>query len=239
MCRRAMIWLTGCGAVAGAAWLWLRPAPSRLSVSGPAEAYGMADPSAAARTRSGRTVLDALVRFAPAEGQGRLRPLLANGSPRADFAFAPGRKAVTAAVHGQPAPEPALTLPSEAVLQGRGVDDCFLLMRFEPASGLLDAPARRRWMGGALAEAVREARSATVAVGEESPPARTVATIALEFADGARAEAALRRLTSSPPDGSPVTFTATPGAATSSRLSGLVVIRLEADVRLVNASLGR
>ena len=241
MSRRALIWLTGCAVLAGGAWLWLRPSPITLGVRGPASVFGYARPLAAEGTAAGKSVLDAVVRFAPEKGRAELqaaRESARQSDGRADFAFSPDRKTTLSAAAGAPV-DGGLVLPSTAVLQTRGVDKCYLLLRFEPASGLLEAPARRRWMGTVLAEALREAKTATVAVGEEGPPARTVATIALDFGDGAKAEAALRRLVAQDASGSPVAFTASPGAAETSRVSGLVVVRLEADVRLVNAALGR
>ncbi len=242
MTRRALIWLAGCAALTGVAWAWLRPPPMKLAVTGPAEAFGFVEPAVAARTGAGGTLMEALVRFTPENGRKELQTRLAaaeRAAERVDFAFAPGRKSAASGGPRELTEQASLTLPSEAVLQGRNIEDCFLLMRFEPASGLLEAPARRRWMGSLLAEAVREARTATVALGETSTPARTVATVALDYGDGAKAEHFLRRLTSEQPGETPLGFTAAPGAAATSRVSGLVVIRLEADARFVKAALGR
>lgn len=239
---RAFIWMAGCLTLTGAAWLWLRPAPITLNVAGPAGTFGMAMPEAAARTGTGALLLEALARHAPEKGRSALQADLVaarSGAGRVDFAFTPDRKSTDSWSRGDAVRKPALVLPSEAVLQSKGVDDCFLLIRFEPASGLLETPARRRWMGVALSDAVREARSATVAVGEEGPPTRLVATIALDFGDGAKAEAALKRLVAEDASSPALGFTATPGAAATSRVSGLVVIRLEADARLVKAALSR
>lgn len=242
MPRRALIWLAGCGALTGAAWFWLRPAPITLGVTGPAAVFGLARPEVAARTGTGTMLLDALVRHAPEKGRKELQADLEaarRGPERVDFTFAPERKRTESCGPGDGARRPGLVLPSEAVLQAKGVDDCFLLIRFEPASGLLDTPARRRWMGPAMADAVLGAKSATVAVGEEGPPTRLVATVSLDFGDGAEAAAALKRLVAEDAASSTIGFTATPGAEATSRASGLVVIRLEADARLVKAALSR
>lgn len=242
MPRRALIWLGGCGVLTGAAWFWLRPAPITLDLAGPAGVFGLALPGVAARTATGDVLLEALVRHAPEKGRQEMQADLEaarKAAGRVDFAFAPGRQSTRSAGPGENAQRPGLVLPSEAVLQSKGVDDCFLLIRFEPASGLLETPARRRWMGAALSDAAREARSATVAVGEEGPPTRLVATVALDFGDGAKAEAALKRLVAEDASSSAIGFTATPSAAANSRVSGLVVIRLEADARFVKAALSR
>lgn len=242
MPSRALIWLGGCLTLAGAAWLWLRPSPITLNVTGPAGTFGMAMPEAAARSGTGALLLEALARHAPEKGRKELQADLEaarSGPGRVDFAFTPDRKSTDSWSRGDAVRNPGLVLPSEAVLQSKGVDDCYLLVRFVPASGLLDTPARRRWMGSALTAAVQEALSATVAVGEEGPPTRLVATVALDFGDGAKAEAALKRLVAEDASASTIGFTATPGAAATSRASGLVVIRIEADARLVRAALAR
>lgn len=242
MPRRALIWLAGCLTLAGAAWLWLRPAPITLNVTGPAGTFGVAMPEAAARTGTGTALLEALARHAPEKGRKELRDDLEaarSGTGRVDFAFTADRKSTDSWSRGDAVRKPGLMLPSEAVLQSKGVDDCYLLIRFEPASGLLETQARRRWMGVALTDAVRDALTATVAVGEEGLPKRLVATVALDFGDGAKAEEALKRLVAEDASSPALGFTATPGAAVTSRVSGLVVIRLEADARLVKAALSR
>jgi GNAT superfamily N-acetyltransferase len=124
-------------------------------------------------------------------------------------------------------------------VQASGVPHGYLLVHADPASGLLEAAARRRWLGRALIEAGAQAETATIAVGESDGGAFLVATIAFAYRTGDEAEAALRRLTEKQGDYEALGFAARPGTDRITRQTKLLVVRLDIETDLVLQALSR
>jgi hypothetical protein len=169
---------------------------------------------------------------------GATRATLGNlaGTGRAwtDLGFGPGDLAPE--LPGM-ASEGKVTLPLHAsALLATAERPLLLLHAFEP--GILAETSRRRgWLGPLAAEVAASAMSATVLARESASPPVLQVTLALEFADGAAAEAALRRLTEAQGDLGQLGFAAQPGYERIVRRTKLVVIRLDVDAGLARAKL--
>ena len=124
-------------------------------------------------------------------------------------------------------------------MQLSGVPHGYLLVHAAPANALLEAAARRHWLGRALIEAGAQAETATIAVGESNDGTFLVATIAFAYKTGDEAEAALARLTEKQGDFEALGFAARPGTNRITRQTKLLVIRLDVETDLVLQALGR
>jgi len=130
-------------------------------------------------------------------------------------------------------------IPGLARVQLRGVPHGYLLVHADPAAGLLETAARRRWLGRALIEAGARAQTATIAVGESDDGAFLVATIAFAYRTGEEAEAALARLTEKQGDFEALGFAARPGTDRITRRTKLLVVRLDIETDLMLQALRR
>lgn len=239
MLRRRLILLSALALIGlGLAWsLWqdsvtlalarphpvaIRAFPDRIaaSVTGPgllAACGWMDEPERAAATRA------ALAKLAQAATAGPLDLGLGPGDPSPEL---PGDAAPGSVI---------LPLHASALL---GTADQPLLMvhAFQPAV-FAETARRRGWLGPLAAEIARSARSASILVTESASPPVLRATLALEFADGAEAERALRRLTDAQGDFGQLGFAAQPGYERIVRRTKLVVIRLDVDAALARSKL--
>ena len=226
----------------GLAWLWLDPSELRLRVDPRSREVALLVPAETVGRRTAVAVLQSLPELAASEQRAALRAQLAN--PSVDSA----RRVTVGFIPGQPAElgldtpeisEGGKIIPGLARVQLRGVPHGYLLVHADPASGLLEAASRRRWLGRALIEAGAQAETATIAVGESDDGAFLVATIAFAYRTGEEAEAALIRLTEKQGDYDALGFAARPGTDRITRRTKLLVVRLDIETDLVLQALRR
>jgi hypothetical protein len=184
----------------------------------------------------------ALAELAPPEQREALRAGLArttlDQAERATVGFIPGQPAEVSE-NPPVVSEGGKVIPGLARVQLSGVPHGYLLVHAAPANALLEAAARRRWLGRALIEAGAQAETATIAVGESNDGAFLVATIAFAYKTGDEAEAALARLTEKQGDFESLGFAARPGTDRITRQTKLLVVRLDIETDLVLQALGR
>lgn len=240
MTRRRFVLLALLGAAfAAAVWQFLGgPLPLALKRTHPvmARAY----PQAIAASETGPGLLVALGWLDATERRESTRAALAELATTAaseetvDLGLGPGD--AEPELPGRSEDGPA-TMPREAAALAATTDGLLLLVHV-PRPGDFALPARQRgWLGPRLLEVAASAESLTVAVAETGPPATVRVTLALAFADGAAAEAALRRLTEVQGDVGQLGLAAQPGYERIVRRTRLVVIRLEVGAALARAKL--
>lgn len=167
--------------------------------------------------------------------RGALGRLAAPGRESVDVGFGPGDPAPE--LTGAGTATGTLALPAHAsALLSTAREPLLLLHAFEPAA-FSDAARRRGWLGPLAAEIAASARSVSALVTESTAPPTLHVTLAMEFADGASAEAALRRLTDAQGDFGQLGFAAQPGYERIVRRTKLVVVRLEVDASLARSKL--
>jgi GNAT superfamily N-acetyltransferase len=240
--RRPWLLLASLAMASGLAWLWLDPADLRLRIDPRSREVALIVPAETIGRRTAVVVLQSLPELALPEQRAALRAQLANPSVNS------ARRVTVGFIPGQPAelgldtpeiPEGGKTIPGLARVQLRGVPHGYLLVHADPASGLLEAAARRRWLGRALIEAGAQAETATIAGGESEDGAFLVATIAFAYRTGEEAEAALKRLTDKQGDYEALGFAARPGTERITRRTKLLVVRLDIETELVLQALSR
>ena len=226
----------------GLAWWWLDPADLRLRVDPRSREVALLFPVETVGRRTAAAVLQALPELAAPEQRAELGARLSSPSVRSaervTVAFIPGKPPEL----GLDTPEVAdggKVIPGLARVQLRGVPHGYLLVHADPAAGLLETAARRRWLGRALIEAGAQAETATIAVGESDDGAFLVATIAFAYRTGEEAEAALIRLTEKQGDYDALGFAARPGTDRITRRTKLLVVRLDIETDLVLQALRR
>jgi hypothetical protein len=136
-----------------------------------------------------------------------------------------------------PRTDRVVELPSAASALLRARDNTLLIVHTRTPGAFATAGRRRGWLGPLAAEVFTSARTLSLAVSEDTGWFRI--TLALEFPDGATAEAALGRLTSASGDYGKLGFVAQPGYERIARQTRLVVIRLDAPVAVVASHLRR
>jgi GNAT superfamily N-acetyltransferase len=240
--RRPWLLLAFLGTASGLAWLWLDPSDLRLRVDPRSREVALHIPTEAVGRKTSGAVLHALAELAPPEQRVALREQLSRpaviSARRVTVSFIPGQPAEL----GLDTPEISeggKIIPGLARVQLRGVPHGYLLVHADPASGLLEAASRRRWIGRALIEAGAQAETATIAVGESDDGAFLVATIAFAYRTGEEAQAALIRLTEKQGDYDALGFAARPGTDRITRRTKLLVVRLDIESDLVLKALGR
>lgn len=240
--RRPWLLLALLATACGLAWLWLDPADLRLRFDPRSREVALIIPAELTGRRAAEAVLPALAELAGPEQRAALRAQLASPPTpsvrRATVGFVPGGPAVLA-LDTPEVPEGGKVIPGLGRVQLRGVPHGFLLVHADPASGLLEAAARRRWLGRALIEAGAAAETATIAVGESDDGAFLVATIAFAYRTGEEAEAALHRLTEKQGDYDALGFAARPGTDRITRRTKLLVVRFDIETDLVLQGLRR
>ena len=240
--RRPWLLLVLLATASGLAWLWLDPADLRLRVDPRTRELALIVPAELAGRRAADAVLGALPELAAPEERASLREQLARpatrSAQRVTVGFIPGRPAQLG-LDTPEASEGGKVIPGLARVQLRGVPHGYLLVHADPAAGLLEAAARRRWLGRALVEAGAQAETATIAVGESEDGAFLVATIAFAYRTGEEAEAALNLLTSKQGDYDALGFAARPGTDRITRRTKLLVVRLDIETDLVLQALRR
>jgi GNAT superfamily N-acetyltransferase len=234
--RRPWLLLVLLATASGLAWLWLDPAGLRLRIDPRSREVALILPREAQGLRTSAAVLRALAELAPLEQREALRAGLARATldkaERATVGFIPGQLAELT-VDTPEVSDGGKVIPGLARVQLRGVPHGYLLVHADPASGLLEAASRRRWLGRALIEAGAKAETATIAVGESDDGAFLVATIAFAYRTGEEAEAALKRLTEKQGDYEALGFAARPGTDRITRRTKLLVVRLDIETDLV------
>jgi GNAT superfamily N-acetyltransferase len=240
--RRPWLLLVILATASGLAWLWLDPAALRLRIDPRCREVALIIPAETIGRRTAAAVLQALPELAGPEQRDGLRTQLARASvssaQRATVGFIPGQLAELS-LDTPEISDGGKVIPGLARVQLRGVPHGYLLVHADPASGLLEAAARRRWLGRALIEAGAQAETATIAVGESDDGAFLVATIAFAYRTGEEAEAALKRLTEKQGDYEALGFAARPGTDRITRRTKLLVIRLDIETDLVLQGLRR
>jgi len=234
--RRPWLLLVFLATASGLAWLWLDPAGLRLRIDPRSREVALILPREAQGLRTSAAVLRALAELAPLEQREALRAGLARATldkaQRATLGFIPGQLAELT-VDTPEVSDGGKVIPGLARVQLRGVPHGYLLVHADPASGLLEAASRRRWLGRALIEAGAQAETATIAVGESDDGTFLVATIAFAYRTGEEAEAALARLTEKQGDYEALGFAARPGTDRITRRTKLLVVRLDIETDLV------
>jgi len=234
--RRPWLLLVFLATASGLAWLWLDPAGLRLRIDPRSREVALILPREAQGLRTSAAVLRALAELAPLEQREALRAGLARATldkaQRATLGFIPGQLAELT-VDTPEVSDGGKVIPGLARVQLRGVPHGYLLVHADPASGLLEAASRRRWLGRALIEAGAQAETATIAVGESDDGTFLVATIAFAYRTGEEAEAALKRLTEKQGDYEALGFAARPGTDRITRRTKLLVVRLDIETDLV------
>ncbi len=240
--RRPWLLLAGLATACGSAWLWTHPGDLRLQVDPRSREVALILPREAQGLRTSAVVRRALAELTAPEERAALRERLAmpsaQAAERVTVGFLPGQAPALA----EDTPEVAAggkVIPGLARVQLSGVPHGYLLVHADPAQGLLEAAARRRWLGRALVEAGAQAQAATIAVGESADGAFLVATIAFAYRTGDEAEAALRLLTEKHGDFDALGFAARPGTDRITRQTKLLVVRLDVETDLVLQALGR
>jgi hypothetical protein len=240
--RRPWLLLVFLVTASGLAWLWLDPSDLRLRIDPRSREVALLLPAETVGRRTAAAVLEALPELASSENRSALREQLAGPSvtsaQRVTVGFIPGELAELTL----DTPEVSIggkVIPGLARVQLRGVPHGYLLVHAAPANALLEAAARRRWLGRALIEAGAQAETATIAVGETDDGAFLVATIAFAYRTGDEAEAALTRLTEKQGDYDALGFAARPGTDRITRQTKLLVIRLDIETGLVLQALRR
>ena len=219
---------------AGVTWWAIAPKAVTLDVEARYPAFGAFYPRNAAGLTCPRAILAVLARCAPADRRpdtfGALARALEQDVMRVDLGFAADRSAPAIRPLGPSGDRPTTprTLPADAVRQLRALPSGYLVMRFEPAMALTEISGRRYWPESGLAGIMRDAPSATVAVGEDKERGLLLASLALDYRTAEEAEAVLARLTAH--EG----YVAQPFARTLVRRSRTVTIlyQINADLAL-------
>ena len=240
--RRPWLLLASLAMASGLAWRWLDPADLRLRMDPRSREIALIVPAETVGRRTAAAVLQSLPELAAPEQRTALRAQLAspsvNSAQRVTLGFVPGEPAALS-LDTPDVAEGGKIVPGLARVQLRGVPHGYLLVHADPASGLLEAASRRRWLGRALIEAGAQAETATIAVGESDDGAFLVATIAFAYRTGEEAEAALLRLTEKQGDYEALGFAARPGTDRITRRTKLLVVRLDIETDLVLQGLRR
>jgi hypothetical protein len=226
----------------GLAWTWIKPGDLCLNLEPRSREVALILPAEAAERKTSGAVLHALAELNATEHRAALRDQLSrlavSSSKRLAIGFIPGKPADFSPDTAEVSTG-GKTIPGLARVQLRGVPHGYLLVHANPATGLLETAARRRWLGRALLEAGAKAETATIAVGESDDGAFLVATIAFAYRTGEEAEAALRRLTEKQGDYEALGFAARPGTDRITRQTKLLVIRFDIETDLVLQALPR
>ncbi|NBV51940.1 MAG: hypothetical protein EBR83_00135 [Verrucomicrobia bacterium] len=240
--RRPWLLLASLAMASGLAWRWLDPADLRLRMDPRSREIALIVPAETVGRRTAAAVLQSLPELAAPEQRTALRAQLAspsvNSAQRVTLGFVPGEPAALS-LDTPDVAEGGKIVPGLARVQLRGVPHGYLLVHADPASGLLEAASRRRWLGRALIEAGAQAETATIAVGESDDGAFLVATIAFAYRTGEEAEDALVRLTEKQGDYEALGFAARPGTDRITRRTKLLVVRLDIETDLVLQGLRR
>lgn len=240
--RRPWLLLASLAMASGLAWRWLDPADLRLRMDPRSREIALIVPAETVGRRTAAAVLQSLPELTAPEQRTALRAQLAspsvNSAQRVTLGFVPGEPAALS-LDTPDVAEGGKIVPGLARVQLRGVPHGYLLVHADPASGLLEAASRRRWLGRALIEAGAQAETATIAVGESDDGAFLVATIAFAYRTGEEAEAALVRLTEKQGDYEALGFAARPGTDRITRRTKLLVVRLDIETDLVLQGLRR
>jgi len=240
--RRPLLLLAVLAIACSVAWLWTHPSDLRLRIDPRSREVALLLPREAQGLRTSTAVRRALAELAPPEQREALRAGLArttlDQAERATVGFIPGQPAEVSE-NPPVVSEGGKVIPGLARVQLSGVPHGYLLVHAAPANALLEAAARRRWLGRALIEAGAQAETATIAVGESNDGAFLVATIAFAYKTGDEAEAALARLTEKQGDFESLGFAARPGTDRITRQTKLLVVRLDIETDLVLQALGR
>ena len=240
--RRPLLLLAVLAIACSVAWLWTHPGDLRLRIDPRSREIALLLPREAKGLRTSTAVRRALAELAPPEQREALRAGLArttlDQAERATVGFIPGQPAELSE-NTPEVSEGGKVIPGLARVQLSGVPHGYLLVHAAPANALLEAAARRRWLGRALIEAGAQAETATIAVGESNDGAFLVATIAFAYKTGDEAEAALARLTEKQGDFESLGFAARPGTDRITRQTKLLVVRLDIETDLVLQALGR
>lgn len=238
MPRRRLKLLAALLAVAlGMAWV-IRGETAVLALSQPHPVVARLFPERIARSATGPGIaaacgwMDEPARSASTRAT--LGRLAAGPAGATDVGFGPGDPAPE--LPGSAA-EGGIRLPAHAsALLSTAREPLLLLHAFEPVA-FAEAARRRGWLGPLAAEIAASARSVSALVAESASPPTLQVTLAMEFADGEAAEAALRRLTAAQGDLGQLGFAAQPGYERIVRRTRLVVIRLDVDAALARSKL--
>ena len=150
--RRPWLLLASLAMASGLAWRWLDPADLRLRMDPRSREIALIVPAETVGRRTAAAVLQSLPELAAPEQRTALRAQLAspsvNSAQRVTLGFVPGEPAALS-LDTPDVAEGGKIIPGLARVQLRGVPHGYLLVHADPASGLLEAASRRRWLGRA------------------------------------------------------------------------------------------
>lgn len=209
--------------------LWTRR-PEELSLSRDHAVIGRLVAPAARASAVGIEIAGAASLLDQPDRAGRmrsdLRAAFAEAGDTMDFGFGVEDGSPEVA----PRTQSRVPLPDTATALLRAQETPLLIIHTREPERLAKVGARRGWLGPLAAEVFASAQSISVAVSEDAERGWLRITLALEFAKGEQAEAALRRLTAAEGDFGQLGFVAQPGYERVVRRTRLVVIRLDARI---------
>lgn len=227
--RARLLGLATLGAMlAAGAWLWSHRT-LRLSLRQDHPVVGRLLTPAVRRSVASAEIAGAPALLAKASGETspRARLLLALGEPAnepVDFGLgADGTETEIARRQ-----EGCVDLPAVATALLRAEDNPLLVLHTREPAELARVASRRGWIGPLASEVLGSAQAINLVVGADANDDWLRITLALEYADGSSAEAALRRLTQANGDPGQLGFIAQPGYERIVRRTSMVVIRLDA-----------
>jgi len=229
--RRALLFSVSFSLLAVLAWWALTPAPRALHFAQAHELYGFVDTRATTGLDTVESVLTLLTQLAPATQRATAKQQVKSPAPHREIRVGIGFKPPAWAwLEGPATPAESVVqvVPSLSLLQLSSLPHGYLLLRSESPAIVAADPRLRRWLGVAMSETLSQAKALTIAVGEESTPARAQIGLCLEFADAETAVAAIKRI-ATPTTNNVLTFKVSPQAEQVAKTHKLVVVRFEVD----------
>jgi len=229
--RRALLASALFSLLAVVAWWALTPAPRALRFAQAHELYGFVDTRATAGLDTAEPVLTLLTQLAPAVQRAAAKQQAKSPAPGREIRLGIGFKSPAWTwLDGPSTPADTVvqTIPTLSLQQLSALPHGYLLLRSEAPAVVAADPRLRRWLGVAMSETLSQAKAMTIAVGEDSTPARAEIGLCLEFADADTAVAAVKRIAAPAPN-QVLTFKVSPQAEHVAKTHHLVVVRFEVE----------
>jgi len=229
--RRALLVSLCFSLLAVLGWWALTPSPRALRFAQASDLYGFVDTRATTGLDTVEPVLALLTQLAPPAARATAKQQVKSPAPAREIRLGIGFKPPAWTWLDGPATSAETvvqTIPSLSLQQLSALPHGYLLLRSENPAVVAADPRLRRWLGVAMSETLGQAKALTIAVGEESTPARAQVGLCLEFPDADTAVAAVKRIAAPAPN-SVLTFKVSPQAEHVAKTHQLVVIRFEVD----------
>jgi hypothetical protein len=229
--RRALLFSVSFSLLAVLAWWALTPSPRHLHFAEVHELYGFVDGRATAGLDTVEPVLTLLTQLAPATQRATAKQQVKAKLTAPEIRLGIGFKPMSWAWHDAPATpteKVVQVIPSLSLQQLSALPNGYLLLRSESPAIVAADPRLRRWLGVAMSDTLSQAKALTIAVGEESTPARAQIGLCLEVAEVDTAVDAIK-LIDAPAPSTVLTFKVIPQAEHVAKTHKLVVVRFEVD----------